>query len=333
VPKIVISYRRRDSETAAGRIRDRLIVHYGADSIFMDIDTIPFGANFRDFIADTLAHTDVVLAIIGPKWVGGTRRKRPRIQETGDFLRIEVETAFKLGIPVIPVLVEGGAMPDANVLPESLHDLPLRNAATVDSGRDFHPHMDRLVRAIDGLLKTSAVSRASNPQGLAPAELYKTSEVKHGAQGKPKRERWHVYLIASCGGSLVVILGCTVAWLFLPSPNRVDAPPSVATSGKDTPSRSAMSGDPISCDEEQNLRSLGTLKPTSISFINNREKEIHVYWLNQNGNRVLYAKLSKFQSINIQTYISHPWVITDISDVCFAIYMPTPHEQQISISD
>ena len=66
MPKIVISYRRADLGVITGRIRDRLAQHYGDDCIFMDIDNIPYGVDFRKNIADALAKNDLLLAVIGP---------------------------------------------------------------------------------------------------------------------------------------------------------------------------------------------------------------------------------------------------------------------------
>ena len=50
MPKIFLSYRRQDSVGVAGRIYDRLRAHFGDDAIFMDIDSIPFGVDFREHI-------------------------------------------------------------------------------------------------------------------------------------------------------------------------------------------------------------------------------------------------------------------------------------------
>jgi formylglycine-generating enzyme required for sulfatase activity len=50
VAKIFISYRRRDSAGVTGRIYDRLCAHFGWDAVFMDIDSIPFGEDFRERI-------------------------------------------------------------------------------------------------------------------------------------------------------------------------------------------------------------------------------------------------------------------------------------------
>ena len=65
--KVAISYRRSDSDAIAGRIRDRLVSHFGATSIFMDIDNIPYGLDFRAHISKVLQQTDIVIAVIGPK--------------------------------------------------------------------------------------------------------------------------------------------------------------------------------------------------------------------------------------------------------------------------
>ena len=70
MPTIAISYRRSDSSAIAGRIFDRLTAHYGEDAVFMDIDNIPFGTDFRSQIYDVLQRTDVVLAVIGANWRG-----------------------------------------------------------------------------------------------------------------------------------------------------------------------------------------------------------------------------------------------------------------------
>ena len=48
---IILSYRREDTSWIAGRIHDRLRSHYGNDSVFMDIDSIP--VNFLNSIPAT----------------------------------------------------------------------------------------------------------------------------------------------------------------------------------------------------------------------------------------------------------------------------------------
>lgn len=157
--QIFLSYRRADSDVIAGRIRDRLALAYGDKSVFMDIDNIPFGADFRSHIKDTLLGGDVLIAIVGPKWLGRDETGRSRLDEESDPVRLELEAALDRRLPVIPVLVHGAKMPEATELPPSLKDFAFFNAATVDVGRDFHPHLERLIRSINPLLKRTPLRR------------------------------------------------------------------------------------------------------------------------------------------------------------------------------
>jgi hypothetical protein len=138
VTKIIISYRRSDSDVFAGRICDRLANSFGEDSVFIDVDSIPFGKDFRVHIQQAMAEADAVLVIIGPHW----------IMDDNDPVRIEVETALNQRIPAIPILVGKTAMPQPEELPDSLRDFAFINAAPVDTGRDFHRDLDRVIAAI-----------------------------------------------------------------------------------------------------------------------------------------------------------------------------------------
>ena len=153
MPKIFISYRRDDSTAAAGRIYDRLGAHFGRDSVFMDVDAIPFGVDFRQHLTDAVGACDILLAVIGEQWL------TPRLQDAKDFVRIEIEAALKRGIPVIPVLLGKTFMPREEDLPTALAGLSYRNAAPVDPGRDFHGHLDRLIRGIEHLGGKTATSK------------------------------------------------------------------------------------------------------------------------------------------------------------------------------
>lgn len=152
---IIISYRRSDSAAIAGRIRDRLAVYYGADAVFMDIDSIPFGIDFRQQIQEMVTKNHIMLVLIGAKWMGAKKGGMSRITDDKDPIRIEIETALKQRMPLIPILVGGASMPKSSALPESLQKLCFLNAAEVDDGRDFHQHVDRLIRAMDRLLTES----------------------------------------------------------------------------------------------------------------------------------------------------------------------------------
>ena len=160
MPRILISYRRRDSAAITGRLYDRLVQRYGASSLFLDIDNIPYGPDFRQHVRDALSQTDLVLLVIGPDWVGRRTGRLPRIADDSDPVRIEIETTLQAKIPLLPILVDGASPPDEGELPSSLHDLPFLNAIAVSSGRDFSAHVQRLIGAInDTLSKTGKLPK------------------------------------------------------------------------------------------------------------------------------------------------------------------------------
>jgi len=68
--KILISYRREDSADVTGRIDDRLVQQFGRQAVFVDVDSIPFGVDFRKHLDEQVAKCDVFLAVIGPEWMG-----------------------------------------------------------------------------------------------------------------------------------------------------------------------------------------------------------------------------------------------------------------------
>jgi TIR domain len=150
--RILLSYRRADTGIITGRIFDRLVQHFGKDAVFMDIDNIPFGLDFREHLNVELAKCEIVVAVVGHNWLGAGAGGVNRIDDETDFVRIEVEAALSRNIPVIPLLVDRAPMPKASQLSQTLKTFTFRNAAEVDTGRDFHSHMDRLIRAINQLL-------------------------------------------------------------------------------------------------------------------------------------------------------------------------------------
>ena len=89
MPRITISYRRDDSGVITGRIFDRLAAHYGREAVFRDIDNIPPGIDFARHISDILDESDIVLAIVGPRWIG-PRAGRSRLANAADPVRVEM---------------------------------------------------------------------------------------------------------------------------------------------------------------------------------------------------------------------------------------------------
>jgi hypothetical protein len=161
--KITISYRRDDSMDITGRIFDRLTSRYGRETVFRDIDSIPPGRDFREHIQASIDDSDVLMVVVGPRWMGSTKHGQPRIRAETDYVRVEVEAALSRHIPVIPLLVGGADMPEPSQLPENIREFAYRNAVPIDSGRDFDHHLDGLIRATDSIIHDAAQTRPSAP--------------------------------------------------------------------------------------------------------------------------------------------------------------------------
>jgi sulfatase modifying factor 1 len=175
MPRIFISYRREDSEHITGRIHDRLGPHFGSDNVFMDIDTIPFGVDFRKHLDQAVSQCDVLLAVIGENWLDvqhrdGPRQGQRRLDDPSDFVRIEIQSALARGIPVIPVLVGRAGMPSEQDLPVGLKDLAFRNAAEVRGGKDFHAHVERLLRGVEQMLRVQPEAAQARDRGSTQGE-------------------------------------------------------------------------------------------------------------------------------------------------------------------
>ena len=193
MPRVVISYRRSDSAAIAGRIADQLKTRFGEDSVFMDIDNIPLGVDYRVHIRGELLKSEILIVVIGPRWLAPDPDGTRRIHNEADPVRVEIETALREQVPVIPVLVENAAMPTVKDLPESLHGLALLNAAEVDIGRDFRHHVDRLGHALDSLTGRTRTAAAAAPSDATAATPGATAV---GAKTVAKR-RWAIGLSSS----------------------------------------------------------------------------------------------------------------------------------------
>jgi hypothetical protein len=146
--KIFLSYRREDSSGQAGRLNDRLALEFGRDSIFMDVDGIPLGTDFVRRLTAEVASCDVLLAVIGPKWIDiRDEYENRRIDDPNDFVRVEIGAALNRDIPVIPILLDGTKMPRVQQLPSDLHALAVRNALDLRHA-SFHSDLDRLIREL-----------------------------------------------------------------------------------------------------------------------------------------------------------------------------------------
>lgn len=161
---IFISYRRDESRHAAGRLADDLVDAFGSESIFRDIEGIEPGVDFKKALDKALGSCVVMLVLIGPRWLqmaddhGGRRLDQP-----GDWIRMEIATALARDTRVIPVLLEGATLPQQNELPEDMQPLVQRQAFELADAR-WRGDLQRLV---DALAKVPGLNRRQ-PQPPPP---------------------------------------------------------------------------------------------------------------------------------------------------------------------
>jgi len=146
--KIFLSYRREDSSGHAGRLFDHLAARFGPKNIFMDIDTIEPGEDFRKVVENAVGTCDVVLAVMGKHWLNmPDAQGRRRLDDPRDWVRMEIASA--LANPrVIPVLVGDASMPGSDQLPDELKELAWRNAIELSNSR-FQHDASKLVGVIE----------------------------------------------------------------------------------------------------------------------------------------------------------------------------------------
>jgi hypothetical protein len=162
---IFLSYRRQDSLSATGRLADRLEQHFGPKRVFRDYDSIVAGKDFADAINSAISVSTVVLAVVGPDWVEARDGQgHRRLDDPGDFVRIEIETALRTEVPVIPVLVEGAKMPPAEALPESLQAFSRCQAVELTESR-WRDDADRLIANLQAQFAIESEQDAVDDKG------------------------------------------------------------------------------------------------------------------------------------------------------------------------
>ena len=167
--RIFISYRREDAAYPAGWLFDRLAERFGEAQIFKDVDSIDLGDDFVEVIGAAVGATDVLLAVIGDKWLTvADERGGRRLDDPEDFVRIEIEAALTRKVRIIPILVEGASMPSEDQLPPSLALLARRQALELSPAR-FSADTGRLLRALERALEEDRAAEDSAPSAGAPA--------------------------------------------------------------------------------------------------------------------------------------------------------------------
>ena len=168
---IFLSYRTDDSVHATMAISDRLVAHFGRDSVFRDQDSIRIGTLYPRRIRRALERSDIVLAVIGPNWLDARdSRGRRRIDNPRDWVRTELRMAFRREIPVVPVLLDRTPLPEAEQLPADLRQLPLSTYHLVR-----HQSMAADLDALIEKLGPATAAPAAAPPPAVPSNVQHTT--------------------------------------------------------------------------------------------------------------------------------------------------------------
>jgi hypothetical protein len=204
----------------AGRLFDRLADRYGEDAIFMDVDSIEPGLDFGDVIDRAVGACDVLIALIGPAWLGETDgRGRWRLADPNDTVALEIKAALDRNIRLIPVLVDGAVMPQAGELPQTIASLARRNSVRIDHEtfrRDVEPLMEVLARMMmagpridDSEDRRTRQKSPSGPREERPRPRHAYSDVSSQDAPRPpgniNHRGWGGGLIA--GGAIFLLAG------------------------------------------------------------------------------------------------------------------------------
>gem|GEM_PF-3954382 len=214
---IFISYRRDDSEGEAGRLFDDLTNAFGSDGVFMDVAGISPGIDFRKAIDDNVASCGVQLAIIGPTWVSITDAAgKRRLEDPNDFVALEISSALKRNVPVIPVLVHDAKMPPADQLPDDLKDLAYRNSVELTHAR-WNSDCQLLIEALKAYVKPAKGEAGDPVHATVAVQLPPAMPEPAAARLAPVRSKTPLIIGAIC--AVLLIAGIVVYLVARPKPS------------------------------------------------------------------------------------------------------------------
>jgi hypothetical protein len=194
-PKVFISYRRDDTGGDAGRLNDTLNQLLGPDRTFFDLDQIAPGMDFEVQVKRALSASEVLLALIGPKWETiSDSNGKPRLSNKNDLVRIELLSALQSKkVRIVPILLNRDAVPKKGDLPHVLRPITSLNA--------FAIRRDRWREDVAALLQGLGISLQQTSQATTDGNANRQSrfvstsvEWKRKNEPDPTPRRWVVYV-------------------------------------------------------------------------------------------------------------------------------------------
>lgn len=133
--RVFVSYRRADGAYGVGWLAERLRTLdsiTGVETAFHD-SALRAGDDFPTALDREIAESDLIVAVIGPEWLGDRGQGSPRIQDPDDWIVRELATAHRQEKHIMPIWFAGAEHPLASQVHESiewisrLHGLPFED--------------------------------------------------------------------------------------------------------------------------------------------------------------------------------------------------------------
>jgi hypothetical protein len=184
--RIFVNYRRGDDPGFTHALYQHLEREFTTSQVFMDVQGhIKPGDDFIDVLNTQVAAADIVLVVVGPRWVELMAAHRSASE---DFVAIEINAALEARKRVIPVLVGVAKMPAVDALPETIRALARRNAVELRPER-FRADCQELVIAIKDQLAALDASRAEHEQRAAAEVERQARETEEAARAQRAKEQ------------------------------------------------------------------------------------------------------------------------------------------------
>ena len=145
---VFISYRRSEAAAYARGLYESLVERFGRERVFLDLKNIGLGEDFVEAITAAAESCAVMIVLVSRGWSRGAQGQ----EGVDDYVRLEVATALGRKIRVIPILIQGAAMPAPKDLPADLSPLARRNALALSDTR-WDGDVGELIETLEGLLK------------------------------------------------------------------------------------------------------------------------------------------------------------------------------------
>jgi tetratricopeptide (TPR) repeat protein len=175
--RVFISYRGEDSGNSGALLYTDLTRRFGEDLVFLDAESILAGADFATELLKRVRSAQVVLAVIGPRWLTATDPTDPtrqRIHDPSDWIRRELAEAFAAGVRVIPVLTDQAVLPSETELPADIAALSrcqYRHLRHRESKTDL-ARIAADLTALDPVLAKAVSSSQENVWKLPPTGVF-----------------------------------------------------------------------------------------------------------------------------------------------------------------